>query len=303
MDVLSSVLREMRFESAGYRRLELRAPWGIAFEQAGLRGIHIVVRGRCELLLEDGSVHALATGDLVVTPRADPHVLRSPGLPRVRPVPAGELARHGRRGKIRAGGTGEPAAIVCGAFVFHEADHPALQALPRLIHVPAGPGRTPRWLAAYVEALQSEATDPGPGSDVVLARLSSALVAKALRFHARDAVDPGWLRGLQDRHVARALGALHDGLERRWSLVSLARVAGLSRAAFAARFAQSVGETPMRYLLRCRMGLAMRLLQQEGVTLARIAGAVGYASEAALSTAFKRHAGVSPRAYKRGDRA
>lgn len=275
MDVLSVVLREMRFENAGYRRLELRAPWAVSFDQSGLRGIHIVLRGRCELVLADGAVHPLETGDLVVAPRADPHVLRSAGQPRVRPVSSFELARSGGPDIIRGGGDGDRVVLVCGAFVFHQADHPALDALPRLIHVPGGTGRTPRWLRTYSDVLMAEAADSGPGSEVVLARLSNALVARALRFHVRDASERGWLAGLRDRHIARAL---------------------------AARFRTTVGDTPMRYLLACRMAHAKRLLNQGDATLAGIAGAVGYASEAALSTAFKRYTGVSPMAYRCGER-
>ena len=299
MDVLSAVLQDMRFEAAGYRSLELRAPWSIVFDQAGLRGIHIVLEGRCELVFHDDSVRALETGDLVVAPRADPHVLRSTGTPRLPPIPSLELAQHGDGGRIRVGGTGERAVIVCGAFVFHETEHPALDALPRVIHVPAAAGRTYLWIRPYVEALMSEAHDIGPGSEVVLARLSSALVAKALRFYARQAEHQGWLKGLQDRHVARALAAMHNALGRRWTLESLARTAGLSRATFAARFADTVGDTPMRYLLRCRMHRAMRLLKERDATLAEIAALIGYGSEAALSTAFRRYAGVSPSVYKR----
>lgn len=298
MDTLSAVLRDMRFEAAGYRRLELRAPWSIAFDQAGLRGIHIILKGRCELAFRDDSVRALEEGDLVVAPRADSHVLRSTGT-RARPIPSLELARHSEGGVVRVDGTGDRAVIVCGAFVFHETEHPALEALPRVIHVRGTAGRAPGWIRAYVEALMSEARDTGPGSEVVLARLSSALVAKALRFYARHAEHQGWLKGLQDRHVARSLGAMHNALGRRWTLESLARTAGLSRAAFAARFAATVGETPMRYLLRCRMQRAMRLLKERDSTLAEIADLVGYGSDAALSTAFRRYAGVSPRVYKR----
>lgn len=281
MDVLSAVLREMRFDSAGYRRLELRAPWGMSFHQEGLRGVHIVVRGRCEIAFEGGPARTLETGDLVVAPRADPHLLRS---------------------VVRDGAAGEETTIVCGAFVFHEADHPALAALPRFIHVPGEGGRVPKWLAAYVDALTSEASEEGPGSDVVMARLSGALVGRALRFHVQKSDEPGWLTGLQDPHVARALAVMHEDFKRPWTVDSLARRAGLSRAAFAARFAHKVGDTPMQYLLRCRMRHAIAMLRDHRATLSNIAERVGYGSEAAFSAAFKRHTGLAPGAYRRADR-
>lgn len=299
MDVLSAVLRDMRFEAAGYRTLHLRAPWSVAFDQAGLRGIHIILKGRCELVWPDDTLQVLEAGDLVVAARADPHVLRSPGVPRARPIPASELARQATGDTMRVRGIGERAVILCGAFVFHESEHPALEALPRLIHVPGHDGRIASWGRGYVQTLLSEARDVGPGSEVLLARLTSALVVRALRFHAQQAPHRGWLIGLQDRHIARTLAAMHDGLERRWTVEALARIAGLSRAAFSARFVDVVEETPMRYLLRCRMHRVMRLLTESDVTLAGIAERVGYGSEAAASTAFKRFAGVPPRAYKR----
>jgi AraC-like DNA-binding protein len=125
-----------------------------------------------------------------------------------------------------------------------------------------------------------------------MARLSDALVAQALRFHAEHADDPGWLRGLRDPYVAKALAALHDDLGHLWTLDSLASTAGLSRSAFAARFTAMVGEPPMRYLHDRRMQRAMTILRDERVTLERVAAQVGYGSQVALSAAFKRHTGA-----------
>jgi transcriptional regulator GlxA family with amidase domain len=107
------------------------------------------------------------------------------------------------------------------------------------------------------------------------------------------------LHGLRDPRVARALSAMHAETAAPWTLDSLARVSGLSRAAFAARFAATVGQTPMKYLFRCRMRHAMTLLTVERATAANIAPRVGYGSEAAFSAAFTRHTGTTPAAYRR----
>jgi hypothetical protein len=203
---LSAILRELRFEAAGYLRLELRAPWAFAFDQRGLRGIHIVVEGRCEAVFEGTPEVTLGTGDFVVAPRADPHVLRSVGGARVPVLSSAVLPKLTRDRRVRAGGTGEETVILCGAFVFHEADHPALAALPRLIHVRARGGRAPKWLAAYIDLLIEEASDRGPGSEVVMARLSDALVARALRAHASEAEHPGLSTAFK-RHTGLAPGA------------------------------------------------------------------------------------------------
>ena len=114
-----------------------------------------------------------------------------------------------------------------------------------------------------------------------MARLSDALVTRALRHHLDSGQEPGWLRGLRDPFIARALAALHGDLSTRWTVESLARTAGLSRSAFAARFTRLVGRAPMDYLFRCRMLLAMKLLRDEKATVANVAGQVGYGSEAA----------------------
>lgn len=300
MDLLSALLREMRLESAAFRKLELRAPFRVAFAQQRLRGVHIVVEGRCELELLGTPVHALDTGDLVLLPRTDAHVLRSPGAKRGRAVPSTELLTDADGVHIRGGGSGEATVIVCGAFIFHEADHPALAGLPRIVHVSGEHGRPPAWLRAYVDVLVAEAGASGSGGEVVMARLSDALVARTLRYHAEQADEAGWLMGLRDARIARALSAMHDDPRKTWTLEQLAKVAGMSRAAFAARFGDMVGEPPMKYLLRCRMRLATTILRHEQASLAEVAARVGYGSEAAFSAAFKRWSGVSPGAHRRG---
>jgi transcriptional regulator GlxA family with amidase domain len=150
-----------------------------------------------------------------------------------------------------------------------------------------------------VNALRAEAFDGGPGSDLVMARLSDALLVRALRQYGDTTERPGWLAGLRDPCVAEALAALHADLARPWTLSALARTVGLSRAALAARFTGHVGEPAMRYLLSLRMQRAKTLLRDPRTTLGAVATRVGYRSDAAFATAFKREAGTSPGAYRR----
>jgi len=294
MDVLSSVLRELRLWSASYRLLRLHAPWRVRFD-GGLRGVHVLVAGQCDLTIDGQPPRRLHAGDLVVLPRADSHTLASPDGAHAPLRSSLELVRHNEGSEIAAGGTGERTDIVCGAFFLGHEDHPAVAGLPRCVHVPGAP----KWLAGLTDALVAEATEGGPGSEVVMARLSDALITRALRHHVETAEEPGWLHGLRDPYVARALAALHADLAAPWTLESLARAAELSRAAFAARFATTVGQTPMKYLYQCRMRLAMTLLSVERATAASVAPRVGYGSEAAFSAAFTRHAGTTPAAYRR----
>ncbi|HKE98415.1 MAG TPA: AraC family transcriptional regulator [Actinomycetes bacterium] len=300
MDILSVVLRELRFESAGYRWLELGSPFRVSFEQAGLRGVHVIARGRCELAFSDGTVQPLAAGDLVILPRGDSHVLRSDGTDMLTPVVSGfDLAMRTPGNRLRAGGPGTDTVVVCGAFVVGEPAHPALRGLPRTIHVPAAGGGTASWLAPFIDALGAEAFNGGPGSELVMARLSDALLARALR-HVSDTIDqPGWLLGLRDPYVAAALNAMHTDLAQPWTVAGLARTVGLSRAAFAARFTDQVGEPVIRYLGALRMQRARTLLRDQRATVATVAAQVGYRSDVAFAAAFKREVGSSPGTYRR----
>jgi AraC-like DNA-binding protein len=301
MDQLSAVLKELRLDSAAYRVLELHAPWRLRFD-GGLRGVHVVVEGRCVLDLDDdGPGRALHAGDLVVLPRADSHVLRSAGSGRGRELSSLELARAAAGTRVRVGDVGESTIIVCGAFFVGDEDHPAVAGFPRCIHVP-GRGSAPPWLSGLTEALAAEATEAGPGSDVVMARLSDALVTRALRHHAETADEPGWLQALADPALAAVLAAVHADLAAPWTLPSLARTAGLSRAAFAARFTATIGQPPMQYVHGCRIRRAMTLLSGGDTTAAAVASRVGYGSESAFSAAFVRYAGMPPGVYRRRSR-
>jgi transcriptional regulator GlxA family with amidase domain len=188
---------------------------------------------------------------------------------------------------------------VCGAFVVGEPEHPALRGLPRTIHVRGDGGGTTPWLPPLVDALGAEAFHGGPGSDLVMSRLSDALLARALRHHSETVDQPGWLLGLRDPYVAAALDAMHRDPARPWTVASLARTVGLSRAAFAARFTDRVGEGAIRYLHSLRMQRARTLLRDQRATVAAVAAQVGYQSDVAFAAAFKREFGSPPGAYRR----
>ena len=297
-DLLTMVLGELRLESAAYRWLELGAPFRIAFDQPGLCGVHIIAEGECEVVLVDGSVEPLTTGDVVILPRGTAYEIRS-AESGGRLESGFALALRTPGSRLRAGGSGARTVVVCGAFLVREMHHPALLGLPRALRVPGTNGHPPAWLAPYVEALRTEAFEGDRGSDLIMARLSDALLARAIR-HYSDTVDqPGWLAGLRDPYVAAALGAMHEDPGRPWTLAALARTVGLSRSAFAARFTALVGEPAMRYLLSLRMHRAKTMLRDQRATVAAVATRLGYSSDTAFAAAFKREVGTSPGGYRR----
>jgi AraC-like DNA-binding protein len=150
--------------------------------------------------------------------------------------------------------------------------------------------------------MESELTREGAGQEVVLDRLLDLLLIEALRvwFARPDGGAPRWWTAADDVRLAPALRAVHHRPEQPWTVASLAAEAGLSRAAFARRFGEVVGETPMAYLTDWRLSLAADELRGSDATVAAIARTVGYASPFSLSTAFKRRYGLSPQDYRRG---
>jgi AraC-like DNA-binding protein len=186
---------------------------------------------------------------------------------------------------------------LCGAY---ETDpsraHPLVGELPEWIHV--APGEE---LRAAVGLLAGELHRPGLGTDAVVPALLDTVLVYLLRqwYEAQPAATTGWAAALGDPVVGTALRALHTDPGRPWTVASLAASAGRSRAPFARRFAELVGRPPLSYLTWWRMTLAARLLRESDATVATIAHRVGYRSEFAFATAFRRHHGCAPGRYRR----
>jgi AraC-like DNA-binding protein len=306
MDLLSQVVLELRLRATHYQRFHLRAPWAIRYE-AGGRGIHIVERGRCELHTAAG-ITTLEVGDIAILPSGLEHSLRSVKAPRHTPViSAGALAAAERGGPAPGGASGgEETAFICGLFEFGASDHPVLRALSPLVHLRHERRREAPRLRAYVESLADEVGAPAEGSSAIVTRLSEILVVEVLRLHAERPTEcpaGGWFQAARAPGLSSALAAIHADLAAPWSVARLAAVAGESRSAFAKRFAEALGESPMEYVTRWRMFKARTMLREEDASLEAIAEAVGYGSAAAFSLAFSRDHGVAPGRYRRDARA
>jgi AraC-like DNA-binding protein len=310
-DPLSDVLHSVRLSGAVFFVIEGSSPWVAEAPPAravagsfmpGAQHVveyHVVTRGECFGGVVGEPPLRLSAGDVLVFPQGDAHVLSSaPGMRS--PPDLGVYARalaEPRPVHVPLGGGGpERTELICG-FLGCDARpfNPLLSTLPRVLRARvdgAGDGA----LRAFIDAAVREARARRPGGESVLARLSELMFVEVVRHHLETlpATGVGWLAGLRDEHVGRALALLHGSPDHPWTLDELARRAALSRSALAARFAQLVGQPPMQYLARWRMQLASALLSRGQATIAQVASEVGYASEAAFSRAFKKLVGVPP---------
>lgn len=302
MDILSDALDALRTGRPGVARTEARAPWAIRYRPVAGAGFHIVAEGVCHLVPLHGQPLALSVGDIVFLRRGSGHMLCDTlATPPVDFIPERASAAS-PIGRFTVPGDGAATVLLCGAYPLDvERRHPVLGDLPDVIHLPAGPGRHPA-LRSAVEQLCAEIQAPQPGSDTVVATLVDLLLLYILRSWYAEQPDEqarGWAAALDDPLVAPALQAIHDDPGHAWTVESLGERAGLSRAAFARRFATVVGEPPLTYLTSWRMVTAARMLRQSGDPLSAIAERNGYTSEFAFAKAFKRQFGLPPGAYRR----
>jgi AraC-like DNA-binding protein len=318
-DALSDVLKTVRLTGATFFDVVAREPW--VAEQpprdmilskilpgAGhLIAYHVVTEGRCFANIVGEAPIVVEAGEVIVFTRGDPHVLSSsPGM-RADPHAANTLdAATGSQLPflINYGGGGPASAkFVCG-FLACDAQpfNPLLDNLPPVIKAGEAHGSDARRLGQFMRLAMIEAADKRAGGESVLARLSELMFIEVVRRHL-EALPPeqaGWLAGLRDPFVGKALSLLHAGPARDWTIEQLAKEVGLSRSVLAERFADLVGMPPMQYLAKWRMQIASGLLSTGSANIANVAAEIGYASEAAFSRAFKKMAGVPPSAWRRG---
>ncbi|MFF4344495.1 AraC family transcriptional regulator [Kitasatospora sp. NPDC001540] len=329
MDVLSDVVTVARTGRPRSARVRWHAPWAQEFAAVpGALAFQLVLEGRCWLLRPDAAPLRLERGDVLFLPRGSGHVLAdSPTASDVAPActpdsfptgtgPTGtspaDTALVAADRVDRLGLDGPATVLLCGAYRTDPSrTHPLLHTLPELLHLPSAPADHPE-LHAAVGLLAAEANGPRLGTDAIVPALLDTLLVYLLR---RCFTDPAvrnsgdapnspagtadWAAALGDPALAAALHALHTAPGEPWTVAGLAARAGLSRAAFARRFAATVGLPPLRYLTWWRMTSAARLLRETDAPLRTVAAHLGYTSEFAFATAFKRAHGRPPGAYRR----
>lgn len=299
MDPLEDVLTLLSPRSHLSARLAAGGAWALRFEPPEGVKFNAVRRGSCVLEVAgvEGAIE-LSQGDCYLLTRPAAFVLRSDSS--TVPVDAGPVFARAERGVARVG-DGEDVVLVGGGFSFAaRARELLIDRLPPVVHIPADSrhAETVRWALSEIE---DELTNRPMGSNVVAEHLATVMLVHVLRLHiARDPhVASGWMAGLGDPVVATALAQMHQDPAHPWTVAELAACASVSRSTLAARFKTVVGIGPLDYLTRWRIELAARQLRDGKVTVARVAHAVGYGTESALSVAFKRVLGMSPSVYRR----
>jgi AraC-like DNA-binding protein len=317
VDPLSAVFQAVRLRGAVFFLVDASPPW-VAFAPPGVElaprlmpeaqhliEYHVVKRGTCYGGLRGGPLVELGPGDVIVFPQGDAHVLSSTTKPRTAGLAATDelerlLARSAPPFAIRAGGKGEPTAeVVCG---FLGCDlrpfNPLITTLPRVLHVRAEEANGQ--LSSLIALTLAESAGLRAGSGCMLARLSEMMFIEVVRLHLQTlpSEQHGWLAGLRDPVVGRALSVLHGDPARNWTLADLAGTVCASRSALAGRFKQLTGLAPMQYLAQWRMQVAAGRLADGTSTVAGVAFDVGYGSEAAFSRAFKKLVGVPPSVWR-----
>lgn len=294
-------LHSLRLTGLFYCQSLLSAPWALRLPaQSGCASFHLAHGEPFWVDFEDGKVERVEPGEFVLVTQSTGHSMRGDARRRARSVPIDDVPceRLSERYRIlRHGGGGPVSELLCGVVQF---EHPLAQGLiaplPRILRVRARGRADESWLRATIKLIGEEARELAPGADTLVSRLIDALAIRAIRgfIEGNTLAGEGWLAALADHQVGRALAAMHGAPSRGWSVAELARIAGMSRAGFAARFHALAGEPPMLHLTRWRMQLAHLWLREEPLTIAEIAERLGYTSQASFSRTFRRIVGSSP---------
>ena len=300
MDPLSDVLSLLKPRSYLTAALDLGGRWAIRFAgRVGIIKCYAVAEGACWLQV-DGVADPvrLAVDDAFMLPNGRSFTLAS-DLDAV-PVPAADLLGGARHGAMVVHGGGGDVRLEGNRFeVDGRKAKTLLGELAPVVHLRAAEDQAAlRW---SIERMMAEVRENRPGMSLVTHHLAHLMLLQAFRLHLAQAPGGrvGWFYALADPQVSAAMAGLHSDPARRWTLDDLARQAGMSRSLFARRFRDRVGETPIAYLTRWRMMLAAERLAEGRYRLAEAAQSLGYASENAFNTAFKRVMGCPPRRYAR----
>jgi AraC-like DNA-binding protein len=319
MDVLSEVLRVVKLEGAIFFNAEFSAPWCISsvLSPTVARALspgaghlilfHFLTEGRAYARLPGGQREDLSAGDIVIFPHGNAHFLGN-GSPE-KPVDSFQtFSKNLTQGlKVaRFGGGGETTRFVCGFLACDpRLSEVFLAGLPPILRVPAVKNASGQWLEHAIRFSVGDGDGSSAGCGLVVSKLSEVLFVETLRRYIVELPpgETGWLAGARDPIIGQALALLHKEPEHVWTILDLAKRVGLSRTRLAERFRHFLGESPMAYLAQWRLKLAAEMLQSTEDSVAEVAAAVGYGSEAAFNRAFKRQFDCPPAHFRRSRNA
>ncbi|MFM0052515.1 AraC family transcriptional regulator [Caballeronia grimmiae] len=320
MDAVSDVLSAVHLRGAVYLNATFTAPWCVIGRPIAalcaaylprcerVVSYHLITGGRCRAQLVDDPDSALeiSAGELLVVPQGEMHLMGS-SLD-LSPAPVETLLSHrveaapGEVMTLSYGDGGTPTRMVCGFLACDDTlNNPLLSSLPRIFKIDIRNQPRAAWLEASLRFAAAEAVESRVGGTIVLGRLSELLFVESVRccVESLPADQTGWLAGVRDRFVGRALSLLHARPHHHWTVDELAGSVGLSRSALGQRFADLLGRPPMQYLARWRLQIAGQELLIPGRSVAVVAEQSGYESEAAFSRAFRREFGMPPAAWRK----
>jgi len=333
MDILSDVLRVVRLSGAVFFTAEFSSPWAIESPNPELLAsivlpdaecvalFHILTEGECHIICKSYPPVKLEAGDVIIFPHGDSHTMCShPGM---KATPMDAVFSQGSPDatpQVAFGGGGTKARFICGYLNCDQRFNPLIGTLPTMLvvrscndyasvdaidgngtrpaHVSQGSGT---WLSTTLKFTTNEARNAQPGNAAMLSRLTELMFVEIVRQYMQQLPPDqrGWLAGLNDVTVGRALRLMHANPAHNWTVAELAHEAATSRSALADRFTELIGESPMKYLAGWRVQLAKQMLRDGDSSIAEIATRVGYESEAAFNRAFKRSAGSPPAAWRK----
>lgn len=315
MDVLSEMLKAVKLDGAVFFHGEFSSPWCarqpdgcsiaayLSSSSTHVIIFHLLTEGRGYARIEkNGRPVSLSPGDIVMFPHGDAHLMGNG--PPVAPVDSAEQLQQvlaGGRMLSQFGGGGELTKLICGYMACDlRLSQMFLAGLPSLLKINVRDSPSGKWLEDTLRYSVEHADASGPGGTAVVAKLSEALFADTLRRYIEKlpASQTGWLAGVRDPDVGKALALLHKQPSHPWTIASLANEVGLSRSVLAERFRHYLSDTPMGYLTRWRLQLAAQTLTSTSKSVAEVAGDVGYESEPSFNRAFKREFGVPPARFR-----
>jgi AraC-like DNA-binding protein len=299
VDALSTILEATKLESVVYKKLDVCAPWGLNIAQDNNSQYWRLIKGTCVLGLQSGQIIKMKEGDLVFIPHGSSHWIANKSTSRR--IPATEYVKARDTGLHIFRSDGEQTTIIGGHFQFDEQPiHPFLKDLPAIIHITKFETEHQLLLRHCTQLILAELSNDRPGSKIILRGLAEVLFINIIRAYLEQVVpQTGFLSALIDSRIGNALTLMQDSPGNDWTIDTLAKSVGMSRAVFFTRFKRLVGETPTGYLTNWRIRKAKELLVADNCNISQVATDVGYQSAAAFNRIFKAKTGTTPAVYRR----